>query len=790
MSPLPTPVSRTGGARPGRARRGLAVATASALALTAGALGTGSAAAADAPEQVTNGSFDDGLTGWNAYPAASVVDGRGCIDVPAGSGAYSAAITQLVPLVAGETYALSVDMLTEPATEANIRVVVQAGPDRNYEQFLPAQKAPLTPQEQSFRWTFTPDVDYPNAELAFQQDITNPTAYRLCVDDVSLTGGAEPGEYEPDTGPRVRVNQVGYLPEGPKRATLVTDATTALPWQLRQGDTVVARGRTAPAGFDPSAGLDVHTVDFSWVRATGDAFTLTADGETSYPFAIGDDIYDELRVDALTFFYTNRSGIEILDSIAPGYGRAAGHVGVAPNQGDTEVPCQDLDDDSQLLFDEPWTCEGTRDVTGGWYDAGDHGKYMVPAGIALATMLSQHERTLHADVVTPGALGDSTLRVPETGNGVPDILDEARWKLEWMLTMQVPEGQEYAGMTNHKVADVDWTGLPLDPAADPQRRVLYRPSTTGTLNLAANAAQGARLWAPYDEAFAAELLEASRTAYAAAKATPDLLVPAPNAALDPNPGSGPYNDPDPSDEFYWAAAELFITTGEQQFQRDLVASPHHRGDVFTADGYDWGNVAPLGRMNLATVPNDLRDRNRVRLSVVEAAEQYLADAASQPFGHPYAPPEDDYVWGSNSQVLNNMIVLATAYDIRGQQKYADAVVEGMDYLLGRNALNNSYVTGYGTVYSENQHSRMYANQVDPSSPNPPPGTLAGGPNSTTAQTGDPVSTPLFEDGCASQTCYVDDIGSWSTNELTINWQAPTAWVASFLADLGDGRPTR
>ena len=772
-------------------RRPVALAAAGMLATT-GVLVAGAPAAADehAPDQVSNGSFDDGLTGWTAYPAGSVVDGRGCIDVPAGSGPYSAAIQQEFPLLAGETYAFTADVLTNPATDGPVRIVIQGGPDVNYRQFLPAKKVPLTPEAQTLRYTFTPEIDYPNAQLAFQQDVTNSAAYRLCVDDVSLTGGAEPEEYVPDTGPRVRVNQLGYLPDGPKNATVVTEATRPMQWQLHQDGEVVARGRTTPEGVDPSAGLNVHTVDFGRARATGDGFTLVVDGETSYPFAIRADLYEQLRVDAKTFFYTNRSGVEILEEIAPGYGRAAGHVGVAPNQGDVEVPCQDLDDPSQLLYDEPWTCEGTRDVTGGWYDAGDHGKYMVPAGIAVGTMLSEYERTLHAPTADEGALADATLRVPEAGNGVPDILDEARWKLEWMLKMQVPEGQQYAGMTNHKVADVDWTGLPLLPADDPQRRVLYRPSTTGTLNLAAVAAQGSRLFAEYDPEFAAELLEAARTAYASAQANPDLLVPAPDAALDPNPGSGPYNDDDPSDEFCWAAAELFLTTGEDGYERDVLTSPLHTADIFPAGGFDWGHVAPLGRMDLATVPSDLRHRNKVQRSVLRAADQYVRDQREQPFGQPYAPEEGSYVWGSNSQILNNLMVVGTAYDIRGQKRYADAVIEGMDYLLGRNALNNSYVTGYGTVYSENQHSRMYSNQVDPSLPNPPDGTLAGGPNSTTAQTGDPVSTPLFEDGCAAQLCYVDDIGSWSTNELTINWQAPTGWVASFLADLDDGSPAR
>ncbi|WP_114559337.1 glycoside hydrolase family 9 protein [Desertihabitans aurantiacus] len=772
-----------------RARRSWpALLCSTAVVLATGLAAPPPAAAEEPVEQIRNGGFDDGLAGWNAYPNPAVVDGRGCVEVPAGSGPYSAALQQPVPLLAGETYRLEASMLSVPATQGNVRVVVQAGPDLNYREFLPTKKVPLTPEPQTHAWTFTPDTDYAEAQVTFQQDITNAEAYRLCVDDVSLTGGAEPEPYEPDTGPAVRVNQVGYLPEGPKRATVVSAEDRPQPWELRQDGVVVRRGSTAPAGLDPSAGVEVHTVDFSAVRRTGDGFTLRVGEEESHPFSIRADLWDPLRVDAKTFFYTNRSGIEISDAIAPGYGRAAGHVGVAPNQGDTAVPCQDPGDPSQLLYDEPWTCEGTRDVTGGWYDAGDHGKYMVPAGISVGTMLMEHERTLTADVVDEDALGDGTLRVPETGNGVPDILDEARWKLEWMLKMQVPQGQQYAGMTNHKVADVDWTGLPLDPAADPQRRVLYRPSTTGTLNLAAVAAQGSRLWAPYDEAFAEELLEAARTAYAAAQAHPDLLVPPPDAAVDPNPGSGPYDDADPSDEFYWAAAQLYLTTGERGYETDLTASPHHRRDSFTADGASWGEVASLGKLSLATVPNELRSRRTLQASVLRGADRYLAIQDGEPFGHPYAPTGGNYAWGSNGQVLNILMVLGYAYDLRGDQRYADGFLEGMDYLFGRNALNQSYVTGYGEVASKNMHSRMYANQLDPSSPNPPPGTVAGGANATTSTSGDPVTSALFPEGCAPQTCYVDDIGSYSTNELTINWQAPMGWVASFAADLGDGRP--
>ena len=742
------------------------------------------AARAAGPEQIVNGGFDNAMVGWTAYPTSSVIDGQGCISVPAGTGAYGAAISQQVALQAGETYELSFDIASAPSTNGYVRVVIQSGPDLNYTQFLTAQKFEIPSTSTAKSFTFTASADYPNADVLFQQDVGNDIAYQLCLDNVSLTGGAPPEVYQPNTGPRVRVNQVGYLPDGPKHATLVTDDTGPVGWEVRNAaGRIVEKGRTRPAGVDASSGLNVATIDFSDVRRSGSGYTLLADGATSYPFTIGSDIYASLRTDAKTLFYTQRSGTPILDSLAPGYGRAAGHLGVDPNQGDTAAVCLPLGDDAQKLYEQPWTCAGSRDVSGGWYDAGDHGKYVVNGGIAVAQLMQEYERTLTAPTGSRRALRDGTLAIPESDNGVPDLLDEVRWELEWMLTMQVPAGEPYAGLAYHKVADANWTGLPLDPAADPQARYLFRPSTAAGLNLAAATAQGARLFERYDRRFAAKLLRASTTAYAAAEKTPDLYAPAPDATLDPNPGSGPYDDDDVSDEFYWAAAELYLTTGARTYRRDVLASPHHTAPVFDAGGFSWNEVAALGRLDLATVTNRLPDRDRVIRSVIKAADGYLANEKRHPFGSPYAPADGSYAWGSNSAVVNILQVVGTAYDLTERNRYADGVLRGMDYVFGRNALNISYVTGYGTYASQNQHSRMYAHQVDPRLPNPPRGTLAGGPNGTALTTGDPVAAAKLT-GCVQQFCYIDDIGSWSTNELTINWNAPLSWMGSFLADVG------
>ncbi|MEV4561353.1 glycoside hydrolase family 9 protein [Kitasatospora sp. NPDC049285] len=564
----------------------------------------------------------------------------------------------------------------------------------------------------------------------------------------------------------VRVNQLGYLPDGPKRATVVSSATAPLAWQLRDAaGTVVASGTTAVHGADAASGQSTHLVDFGAYTGSGSGYTLVVGGQASHPFALSAGLYDGLRADSMSFFYQQRSGIAIDAALAgSAYARPAGHLGVAPNQGDTGVPCQS------------GVCDYQQDVRGGWYDAGDQGKYVVNGGIATWELVNSFERARRSG--HESAVGDSTLRVPERGNGVPDVLDEARWELDFLLRMQVPDGRPMAGMAFHKVHDAQWTGLPTRPELDDQKRELHRPSTAATLNLAATAAQCARVYAPYDAAFAGRCLAAARRAWAAAVANPNVLAPATD-----NTGGGAYEDSDVSDEFYWAAAELLATTGESQYRDAVTSSPWHAKPV---DGFWWGGTATLGRITLATVPGvalPADDVTRLRGLLVSAADGYLTTMAGQGYAVPI--PADGYVWGSNSQVANNAMTMAVAYELTGAQRYRSGALESLDYLLGRNALDRSYVTGYGARASENQHHRFWAHQNDPSLPHPPAGSFAGGPD---AALEDPVAKAQLT-GCAPAACYVDDIGSYSTNEVAINWNASLAWLSAFAAERGSAPTT-
>lgn len=793
-------------------RRRPAVAAVAALALTGVVLSPVAAQAEDGTELLTNPSFDGTMDPWwvsGGVEFTESADGTMCGVVPGGGNQWDVIVGQSgVPVTAGDTFTVSVAAAASP--EASVRVMV---PDPETE-WPPLYYADITLRADGQTFTEAFDIAA-DAESEVQLQLGgNAEDFELCLDEVSLLTGGEVEEYEPETGPRVRVNQVGYLPDGPKNATLVTDSTSPVGWELRDdAGTAVASGETTPEGTDPSAGLNVHTIDFSDVDATGTGFVLAADGEESYPFDIASTIYDQLRADSLGIYYTQRSGYEIVPVEVDGqqlkteYVRPAGHVsefgGDDVNQGDLNVPCLppegavDNNGNAQYGADDHygengWACPDgyTVDGTGGWYDAGDHGKYVVNSGISVYQLLSTYERTLHADVVSDGALGDSTLVVPERGNGVPDVLDEVRHNLDWMLNMQVDDGvrmtidgEEYdaGGLVHHKLHDIAWTGLNLLPHEDPMPRYVHRPSTAATLNLAAAAAQGARLYAEYDEAYADELLDAARRAWDAASAHPDVIAPDTNS-VDPNPGGGPYNDTNLGDEFYWAAAQLFLTTGETEFADAVLSSPYHvggaEGDIWRATGFDWGFTAAAARLDLATVPNDLPGRDAVVDSVVEGADQHVATQQAEPFGHAYDP--GDYDWGSNHQIINNAVIIATAYDLTGDQQYRDAALETFDYILGRNALNNSYVKGYGTAYSENMHNRWMAS-ADRLPPHPD-GMLSGGPNSAIQ---DPIAQENLQ-GCAPQFCYIDHIDSWATNEMTINWNAPLSWLSSWADDMADG----
>ena len=200
----------------------------------------------------------------------------------------------------------------------------------------------------------------------------------------------------------------------------------------------------------------------------------------------------------------------------------------------------------------------------------------------------------------------------------------------------------------------------------------------------------------------------------------------------------------------------------------------------------WGMVAALGTISLATVPNGLpaKDVDDSKAAIRAAADSFAALVDTQGYRLPFKPTKKGhYPWGSNSFILNNAIILGLAHDQTGDAKYLNAVAEGMNYILGRNPLDKSYITGYGERPLQNPHHRFWAHQANAKFPSAPPGVVSGGPNSGLQ---DPYVQAAGLAGCAPQKCFMDNIEAWSANEMAINWNAPLAWVAAFLDEKASG----
>jgi endoglucanase len=579
----------------------------------------------------------------------------------------------------------------------------------------------------------------------------------------------------------IHMNQLGFESRAPKRAIVNDPATAPLPWRLLDAKgATAAQGVTKVIGDDAASGDHVHQLDFGQVVAPG-TYRLEVGGHESRPFPIAAGIYAPLKYAALNYFYQTRAGIPIEARYAGGaiWARPAGH----PKE---VAPCFSGKDDRG----NDWPgCDYTLDVTGGWYDAGDQGKYVVNGGIALWTLQNLYEREAIAGLSAPFA--DGKVKIPEAGNGRNDLLDETRWEMSFLLAMQVPEGKhikvpvgpqpwgaklaltdiDASGMAHHKVADRVWTPLPTAPADDPQPRLLYPPSTAATLNLAATAAQCARIWRKIDPAFATRCLKASERAFKAALRNPEVY--APNTFT----GSGGYGDTHLADEFYWAAAELFVTTGSPAY-RDAVTQMAQ----FTAPLSDpsWSSTAALGTIALATIPNTLTPQEVAaqRALIITAADRFLAEEKQSGYGIPFAGTA--YVWGSNGSLLNRAMILAQAERLTGQARYREGVVDAIDYVLGRNPLDQSYVTGFGANPVHNPHHRFWAHSLDPKMPSPPPGVLSGGPNSTSM--GDTIASTM-KGKCVGQRCWTDKAYAFTMNEVAINWNAPLFWVSAYLDEV-------
>ncbi|KNY27464.1 Cellulose 1,4-beta-cellobiosidase [Pseudobacteroides cellulosolvens ATCC 35603 = DSM 2933] len=546
---------------------------------------------------------------------------------------------------------------------------------------------------------FTPSINYKEAEFAFELggELAGAVPYEIEFISMSLSDFSKPTSTPVITPSRdIRVNQMGYFPDGVKRATVKIGNSGAdespLDWQLKNSSgTVVAAGKTKPFGFDHASGDKVHIIDFTDYTKPGKGYQLVAGSYTSWYFDIGTDMYTRMKYDALKYFYHSRSGIELKMPycMESKWARPAGHA----------------NDMASLASGKGYNGPYSIDATGGWYDGADYGKYVVNGGFALWMLQNQYEHSKKNGQDTP--FGDGKLNIPESENNINDLLDETRWEMEWMLKMQIPEGYDRAGMAVHKLGDEKWLSLGLRPDEDDMHRVYYPPSTAATLNLAACAAQAARIWKDIDSEFSEKCMIAAESAYKAAKSNPAIFYP-----YGYDSGTMAYSDDYVEDDFYWAACEMYITTGNEKYLSDLKGYKESQmipsvltGEFKGVEGcFNRNATGGLGTLTLAL--NKTAEFPEASASIIEAANSYIEIQKKEGYGVPLAEVDMGLILGmdtditgypgaSNSFIVNKAIVMAYAYDLSKDSKYFNGVIESMDYLMGRNPLVQCYVSGYG-----------------------------------------------------------------------------------------------
>lgn len=540
----------------------------------------------------------------------------------------------------------------------------------------------------------------------------------------------------------IKVNQVGFLPQAQKLAVVAQQAGD---FEIVDADGKAAfKGRAGAAlRWEPS-GETVRVLDFSALTQPGSYRIRMAGLPLSDPFTVNTDGYRALNAAALKAFYFNRSAIALAPRHAGPWARPAAHA-----------------DDKVVVHASaasPSRPEGTvLSSPRGWYDAGDYNKYVVNSGISTYTLLAAFEHF-------PAFFKQDT-GIPESGDGIPDILDEAMWNLEWMLTMQDPQD----GGVYHKLTNLRFDGIVMPHAASTTPRYLVAKSTAAALDFAATMATASRVLAPYESKWPgmpARMLAAAQAAWRWAEAHPEAIFKNPHDVA-----TGEYGDAQLSDEFAWAAAELFIATGDQAY---AAALKKHDAPLSTPS---WGNVAALGWMSMAHHRARLApgiDRDLVARRIDGLAAQLAG--AWRNSGYRLAMRPKDFVWGSNAVVLNQGMMLLQAYRIKPEPDYLRAAQSSLDYVLGRNPTGHSFVTGFGArPFMHPHHRPSMADGVEA----PVPGWLSGGPNPGQQ---DAKECPPYPSKLPALS-WIDHDCSYAANEVAINWNAPLVYVSAALSAL-------
>lgn len=540
---------------------------------------------------------------------------------------------------------------------------------------------------------------------------------------------------------QIHVNQLGYPTDSRKLAILaniqgkfkVMDSKRNE--AVYEGESFFYVGKEM-ASFDEASGDEVSYCDFTGVTEEGEYYIELEGQGRSYAFRIGRGIYTPVKDALLKGLYYQRCGQALEEAYAGSWSHGLCHTGKVRVYRNPEVELE---------------------VTGGWHDAGDYGRYVTAGAVSIADLLLSFE--LFGEIY-----GDDT-GIPESGNKIPDVLDEARVELEWLLKVQNREN----GGVYHKVTTKKFCGM-IMPEDEEAEIFAMEESAVAAGDFAAIMAMAYRNYLPYDKEFACTMRAAAKRAWTWLTEHEDI----PGFQNPADVITGEYGDPDSRDERFWAAVELYRVTGEEQYQKCI-------GKLLKTDvdkiSLGWTKVGGYASFSYVCMyENKEQEGNKeaylfLKEELLKEAEHSLSIHKADGYLVDILPPE--YHWGSNMIIMNRAQLLIFAHLMTGEEKYYSAALEQLHYILGRNPMGISYITGVGKNSVNNIHHRpSAADGVHQAVP----GLVSGGPDWYRT---DDTAKKLIDEGTAPAKCFIDHQESYSTNEIAIYWNTPPLFVAAY-----------
>ncbi len=540
--------------------------------------------------------------------------------------------------------------------------------------------------------------------------------------------------------------------------------------------------------------------DFSAVTTTGTYVISMAGGsnpgDTSYHFQIRPDVFNGVVTVSQRMYFYQRCGDNLPAANGGNWYHTACHEGSG----------QDLA--AHLWDNGADQGAGTaRDVHGGWHDAGDYGKYVTFAHATLWYLL-------HSVEWFPTGYTDAT-NIPESGNGVPDMLDEVKWELDWMLRMQRADGALYSMVGQTNVA----ANNQGNPANDTAPRYYTNVSTTATATGAMAFALGARILGQYPlyASYAVTLQNAAVSAWGYLQANPSPVTFNATGVTSANANQSAGWD---AEARVGAAAELFALTGGAAY-RTYFDSNYNSAAVTdnggflpvsnppnaSSNSFDPSLAEPLelGMVSYGLAPG-------ATAAVVNAIEAAIKNECEWNI-LPNNPGQDPYMgymytghytWGSNQLKASwgNQLLFAQKLGVypAHSQAYLNQAEEYLHYFHGRNPLNYVFLTNTGTkganlgasqpimsiFHSWFWNGTTYDGNSGPTAIGPAPGYLSGGPNqdfAPDASYGSAISPPQNEPPMKSYkdwgTTWPQD--SWEVTEPDQGYQGKYQFLLSAFA---------